>query len=207
VKGQLSATGVLAMLRLAFLGPIDVLPAGSNPRAAAGGTRVVRSPKAALAALTGAFALAFAGAASADTLIVQGQTFKGDGHCVGGSAVLGHSTTYQGGQTNVEIWTERSVTQLPFDPCVFAWDRPTGWLSIKRTYFFWSFAQNQWISCRSSGWLYNQSPRNYLSNHAQYTSAPCGPGWYGVLQEGWTWENVGGWKGGSIWSSYHWMII
>jgi hypothetical protein len=167
---------------------------------------VARDQKAAvLAALAGAIAFAVPGTASADTLQVTGQTFKGGGHCVNGTALLSHSIPYRGGQTGVEIWTERSVSEFPLDPCVFAWDLPAGWLSIKGSYYFWSYTLGSWTVCRSSGWLYNQSPRNYLSNFAQYTYAPCGPGWYGVLQEGWAWENVGGWKGGAIWSSHHWL--
>jgi len=71
-------------------------------------------------------------------------------------------------------------------------------------------AERPWpmVLCNySPDWMYNEITNHYMVRQKVFLSnQTCGPAWYGTSAGGFVWHGgQGGWRGGWLWSGYHWF--
>lgn len=145
-----------------------------------------------------AVAAAGAEAISAHTLLSSGWTYTDGSLCVLGSAAAQHPPA--GGYSGASV---ESYNNYHWLGCSGNRDKPPGHLLVRRQWYKWN--GSAWYVCNDSGNVRNATTTWTISHQRTFTTAICGSGWYGTQAYGVVYENVGGWRGGSVWSGAHYL--
>jgi hypothetical protein len=153
----------------------------------------------AIAAIVGLATTVGVGVAVADD-VYQGPeyTYTSNEICTRNAARTAHGNGNGLAETYIEVETE-----FGWGPnCVWAYDRPPGYIALAWEWYEWR--TDQWALCNYSGWQYNQETRSWMQRQKVFFSnQTCGSGYYGTMAGGFAWN--GGWYGGWMWSGYHWF--
>jgi hypothetical protein len=141
---------------------------------------------------------ATAAAAYAHTVGNQPIVYSDSATCVRGAAWIQHSSSAvidSAASVNaIGKWPNLGCSgEKLFDPYH---------MYVRRQLYSWN--GSSWVLCNDSGTVYNTSRTWWVAHQRQFGSAICGARYYGTQQTGHVYE-YGVWKGGSVWSGYHWL--
>jgi hypothetical protein len=138
------------------------------------------------------------GVAYGHTVQSYGTTYKDGSLCVLGSAHIQHGSAPLDSGADVI-----SVGNWPYLGCSGEKFQDPYAITLRRQLYRWE--TNAWVLCNDSGWVYNTSRTAQVYHQRTFSSVICGARYYGTMGSGWVWQNVGGWRGGGVWSDYHWL--
>lgn len=80
------------------------------------------------------------------------------------------------------------------------------WKAMYLRLYFYDPARLEWLPCRDWGWFYSKETLQVKAWEFGIYDAPypCGQAYYGTM----TWAYASffnGWRGGRVWSGYHWF--
>lgn len=137
----------------------------------------------------------------------QGVVYNNSQPCVEARAATSHPPS--GGQSTAAVAITKDYQQYyngPIAECSAPVQRPPGWIALYRQWYVWTSRSGtwRWEVCNASGWVFNQNTTSVVSHTRNFDTAICGSDFYGTMASAWSWDAIS-WKGGSMWSSYHWM--
>jgi hypothetical protein len=156
--------------------------------------------KVATSALTVALVLGMtASVAFADYVYESGRLYGSSYDCVDGYAEISHGSG--GGYRKAKV---SSFVATANGYCAATFSRPPGYLKVDTDMFVWVDNGGYWALCIDGAYHYNGSSKSsYTWAYNQGTSPVCGWGWYGI--NGYSFMLNGDWKGGALWSKYHYL--
>lgn len=141
--------------------------------------------------------------AAANTVSQSAYHYRTSDFCQKGTSKVVHGGTNNGGW---EAWNDNRtrawIYGVGWVNCIKGFKRPPGWITNRGDYLIW--LNGEWQGCVVGSWIPNKTEVTRLVTGRNYYTAPCGARYYGAYVGTYTWYNSD-WRGGWLWSSYHYF--
>lgn len=156
-----------------------------------------------LSLLVSALLLGPAVPATADTVYEHADVYASTAECTEARDEVSHGSG--GGYIKVDTMSVAVFSTIAGGNmyCYSQFDRPAGYIATAMS--FWKWTGAEWAVCTSMADYYYNPTKTWITtlDWNNGTQPPCGNGYYGTMGDHYVLNED--WKGGSLWSGYHWL--